>query len=84
MDLVLLGFFGLSLLNWGAGLLDYSSPVFRFDVPVLNILFALFALSIPWIVIVLLVKSRPFRSGTPLAVLLIPVLLLPARRAVRI
>jgi hypothetical protein len=74
--LPLLGFFCLSLLNWGSGLFGYRGPMLRFDIPVLNKLFSLFVLSVPWIVFVLLVKTRAFRSQTPVVLLLIPVLIL--------
>ena len=74
--LFMVGLFSLSVLNWGAGFLGYSGPIFRFDAPSLNTLFALFTLSLPWIVFVLLIKSRPFRMQTPLILLLIPVLVL--------
>lgn len=48
----------------------------RFDIPVLNTLFSLFVFSVPWIVFVLLVKTRAFRGQTPVVLLLIPVLVL--------
>jgi hypothetical protein len=74
--LLLFSFFGLSLLNRGAFLLGYSGPIFRFDLPLLNTFFGLLTLSVPWIVFVLLVKTRTFRGQTPLVLLLIPVLVL--------
>lgn len=74
--LLLLGFFSLSLLNWGPGLFGYPGPMLRFDMPSLNTLFGLLVLSVPWIVFVLLVKTRASRAQTPVVLLLIPVLIL--------
>jgi hypothetical protein len=64
------------MLNWYPGLLGYSGPRLCFDIPILNTLFSLFALGVPWIAFVLLVKSRPFKVRTPLIALMIPVLVL--------
>lgn len=74
--LSLLGFFVLSLVNWGPGLFGYPGPMLRFDIPLLNTLFSLLVLSIPWIVFILLVKTRAFRAQTPVVLLLIPMLVL--------